>query len=135
MSVLSGRPFPIAIQITDPGADMRIPLLRVPTGHTYTVERCDIVPDTTAAASTANYWEAALENAGVSGTAQAVISGTAGGTAGWVLNTPQNVTITAGSGDLTEGQYLNLKYNEEGTIAPGRFTVFLEVVDGIGSKA
>lgn len=126
---------PIVVQITDPGADKRIPLLRVPAGHVYTVERCDIVPDTTVAASTADYWQASLENAGTSGTAQTNIGGTAGGTAGWTLNTPQNLSITSGSGDLAEGEYLNLKYNEEGTIAPGRFTVFLEVTDGVGSKA
>jgi len=126
---------PIVVQITDPGADMRIPLMRVPSGHTYTVERYDIVSDTTVTASTANYWEASLENAGTAGTAQTLISGTAGGTAGWTLNQPKNASIVAGSGDLTEGQYLNLKYNEEGTVAPGRFTVFLEVSDGVGATA
>lgn len=126
---------PVCVNITDPGADKRVPLLRVPDKHTYTVERCDIVPDTTLSADTANYWQATLENGGASGTAQTLISGTAGGTPGWTANTPKNLSINSGSGDLTEGQYLNLNYNEEGTIAPGRFTVILEIADGVGAKA
>lgn len=125
----------IPVNITDPGADKRVPLLRCPSNEVWTVESAVIVPDTTSNASTADYWKASLENGGAAGTAQTVISGTAGGTAGWTANTPKTLTITAGAGDLTDGQYLNLNYDEEGTCAPGRFTVFLEVVTGIGSKA
>lgn len=125
----------IAVNITDPGADKRVPLLKVPTGQTYTVEGCYVVPDTTLAASTADYYQCSLENGGAAGTAQTNIGGTAGGTAGWTANTPKEITVTAGSGDLTEGQYLNLKYDEEGTIAPGRFTVIVEYVNGVGAKA
>lgn len=125
----------IPVNITDPGADKRIPILRCPTGEVWTVESAKIVPDTTSNASTADYWQANLENGGTAGTAQTVISGTAGGTAGWAANTPKDLPIVAGAGDLTAGQYLNLNYDEEGSAAPGRITVFLEVVQGIGSKA
>ena len=125
----------INIFIPDPTADKVIPLLRVPTGHTYTVEEFYVVPDTAAAANAGTYWEASLQNGGTAGTGTTVISGTAGGTAGWTALTAQSATIVSGSGDLTAGQYLNLNYAETGTISPGNFTVMLEVVDGIGSKA
>lgn len=125
----------IPINITDPGADKRVPLLKVPTGHTYTVEAATIVADTTTAAATDNYFSATLENGGTAGTAQTAISSACGGTEGWTANTPKAVTITAGAGDLTAGQYLNLAYDESGTVAPGRLTVILEVVDGVGAKA
>jgi len=130
-----GQRFSVAVNITDPGADVRVPLLRVPTGEVYTVEDAYIVPDTAMSASTANYYQTALENANASGTAQTLISGTAGGTAGWAVNSPKQMAITEGLGDLSAGQYLNLKYDEEGTIAPGRFTVMLEVTRGHGGKA
>jgi len=130
-----GRKFVIPVCITDPTADKRIPVLRAPTGETWTLEDAKVVPDTTTAASTADYWQCTLENGGTAGTAQTNIGGTAGGTAGWTANTPKDLSITAGLGDLSEGQYLNLFYNEEGTVAPGRFTVFLTVAPGLGSKA
>lgn len=128
-----GERFTVPVQITDPGADKRVPVYRAP--EKVTVELAYIVPDTTLASSTADYYQASLENGGTSGTAQTVIGGTAGGTAGWTANTPKQITITSGSGDLAAGEYLNLNYDEAGTIAPGRFTLFLEVVVGIGSKA
>ncbi|HNB50341.1 MAG TPA: hypothetical protein PK530_00280 [Anaerolineales bacterium] len=132
---MSNRPLTITLNITDPGADKRIPLLRVPEKENYTIERFDVVPDTTTAASTANWWKLSLENGGTAGTAQTVIGGTVGGTAGWTANTPKTGTITAGSGRLTAGQWLNANYDENGTVAPGRFTINLEIRAGIGSKA
>ncbi len=132
---MTAHRFPVCINITDPGADKRIPLLRVPSKTQYTVESAYVVPDTAVTGATDNYWQASLENGGTAGTDQAGIGGTAGGTAGWAANTPQEISITSGSGDLAEGEYLNLKYDENGTVAPGRFTVVLEVVEGVGAKA
>ncbi len=128
-------PLTVAINITDPAGDKRIPLLRVPDDHNYTIERFDVCADTTVNASTANYWKLSLENGGASGTAQAVIGGTVGGTAGWTANSPKVGTITAGSGKLTAGEWLVANYDENGTVGPGRFTVNIELRDGIGSKA
>lgn len=123
------------IIIADPGQDGRLPVLKVPDDHTFTIESAKVVPDRTTAASTANYYEVSLENGGAAGTAQTVIGGTAGGTPGWTAATPESITITSGSGDLTEGQYLVVNYQETGTVAPGNIAVIVEYVDGIGSKA
>lgn len=127
--------FILSVNITDPGADKKVPLLRVPDDEVYTIEDCHIVPDTTLAASTADYYQCSLENGGTAGNGTTVMSGTAGGTAGWTANTPKQAAITEGSGKLTAGQYLNLNYDEAGTIAPGRFTVCLAIVAGKGAKA
>lgn len=125
----------IPIVFTPPAADTRLPLLVVPTGHTYTIEGWEIISDVDISASTASYVEAALENAGASGTAQTLMGGTAGGTPAWSKNVAKAGTITNGAGDLTEGQYLNLKYDITGTPTVGRFVLLLQVVDGIGAKA
>lgn len=125
----------VSVQFVDPGADKLIAALRVPTGHQYTIEKAYAVLDTTLAANTANYVNISLENGGTAGTGTTAMGGTAGGTAGWTANTPQEISITAGSGKLTAGQWLNVSYDEEGTVAPGRFSVVIEYVDGIGSNA
>jgi len=125
----------VSVNIYDPGQDARVNLLRVPDRHTYTVEKVYAVTERAISASTANYVEINLENGGADGTAQTVIGGTAGGTPGWVAQTPQELTITAGSGDLTAGQWLVANYAETGTVAPGVITISVELVDGIGSKA
>lgn len=128
-------PLVLPVNITDPGADKRIHLFRVPDDENYTIERFDVVADTTVAADGTNYWQLSLENGGTAGTAQTVIGGTVGGTAGWTANTPKAGTITAGSGKLTAGQWLVANYDENGTVAPGRFTISVELRRGIGSKA
>jgi len=121
--------------IYDPGQDARVNVLKVPTNHTYTIEAAVAVLDRDLAASTANYVEVSLENAGAAGTAQTVIGGTAGGTAGWTGQTPKAISITSGSGDLTAGQYLAVNYAETGAVAPGVLTVIVEYVDGVGANA
>lgn len=129
------RRMTMSFAIMDPTADARVILFKVPSGHTYTVESGVAAFSAASTADTANYIELSLENGGTAGTAQTLISGTAGGTAGWVAQTPQALTVTAGAGDLTEGQHLVLRYNETGTVAPGVMSVCLDVVDGIGAKA
>jgi hypothetical protein len=59
----------------------------------------------------------ALKNAGTAGTSTTAISGTAGGTAGWVANTPETFSLTAGSEDFEAGQWLAVRYDEDGTVA------------------
>lgn len=125
----------ISVNITDPGADKRVPLLRVPARQAFTLEAAYVVADTDTVTNVTNYWQCSLENGGAAGTAQTPISAVAGGTAGWTANVPKALAITAGLGELAEGQYLNLNYNEEGTVAPGRFTVILEYVNGVGATA
>lgn len=125
-----------SVVVYDPGQDGVVPVLRVPTGETWTIEAAYAVADRTSAASTADYWAVGLYNGGTAGTAvDAVSSANAGGTAGWVANTPKSISITDGSGDLSAGQYLCVNYAETGTAAPGVISVFIEYVEGHGSTA
>jgi hypothetical protein len=123
----------LSVVITDPGADKSVPVLRA--DENITIEAAYVCADTTVGASTADYYAVNLLNGGVAGTETTNIGGTVGGVAGWVANTPKSLAITAGSGKLTTGQWLVAKYNEEGTVAPGRITVVVEYVRGVGSAA
>jgi hypothetical protein len=125
----------LSIVFPDPGADKKIAALKVPSGHVYTVERASAVLDSDLAADADSVVNIGLENGGTAGTATTDICSEVGGTAGWTANTPKDMSITDGSGDLAENEYLNVVYNEGGTVAPGRMTVIVEYVDGIGSKA
>lgn len=119
------------VVVNDPGQDRRITLLKVPAQHSYSIQAFEIALDRDLSAGAGTGLFGQLENAGTSGTAQTAISGSAGGTAGFSANVAQAATITAGSEKLTAGQYLNMKYDEEGTIAPGNITVHVEYVDGV----
>jgi len=125
----------LSVAIYDPGQDAKVPLLRVPDRHVFTVEKAFISADRTTAAHGTNYFAINLLNGGTPGTAATNIGGTAGGTGGWTANTAKEITITSGLGDLTEGQWLVANYAENGTVAPGVMTAVIEFVDGIGSKA
>ena len=125
----------MTVVFAGPSADKRVAALRVPAGHTWTIEDVNVVSDTTVGASTADYVSASVENGGTAGTGTTAISTAAGGTPGWVANTPKNVPITSGLGDLSEGQYLNVFHDITGTPTLGRFSVIIDYVDGIGAKA
>lgn len=121
--------------IYDPGQDAKVNLMRVPDDHTYTIEKVYAVADRTLAGATDNYFSVNLANGGTAGTGTDTIGSTAGGTEGWTANTPKEITITSGSGDLTAGQWLVANYAETGSVAPGVISLSIEYVDGIGSTA
>ena len=125
----------MSVIIPDPGADKNYSILRVPAGRQYTIEDCYVVSQLDVAADGTAYFSVNLLNGGVAGTGTAVLSGTAGGTLGWALNVAKQVAPIAGSAKLTAGQWLVLKYDENGSVAPGDISVIVDYVDGIGSKA
>lgn len=125
----------LTVVVYDPGQDAKIPVLRVPDDHVYTIEKAYAQLDRNLSGSTANYVAVNLENGGTAGTGTTDIGTAAGGTAGWTANTPKEITITDGSGDLTEGQWLVADYAETGSVTLGVLAVTVEYVDGVGSKA
>ena len=125
----------LSIVIADPLADGVIPVMRVPTGEQYTVEAAYLSADADLAASTANYASLTLFNAGTDGLQTDAISDVVGGTPGWAKNVAKAMTVVDGSGKLTAGQWLAIKYDEEGTVALGHTTLCVEYVAGIGEKA
>jgi len=125
----------LSVTIYDPGQDSRIPLFKVPAGHEYTVEAAYASTDRAVTAHATNKFTLTLQNGGSAQAGTTAISDAIGGDGGWAANTPVAFAITSGSGDLTAGQWLMVKYDEGGTIAPGEITVVVEYVDGVGSKA
>ena len=124
-----------AVVVTDPAGSVNIPILRAPVDAHITIESAYVCPDTTMGASTTNYYAIQLANGGAAGTATDAISDDIGGSVGWVANTPKTFTIVDGSGKLTDAQWLVAKYVEAGNPTPGRFTVVVEYVMGLGEKA
>lgn len=121
--------------ISDPGKDAVILVDRVPEDQVYTIEAVYFSFGDAIAASTANYLDVDLVNAGTGGTDTGSMMSTVGGTPGWVKNVPKAGTITDGSGDLTALQYLGVRWAETGTIGPLPLSVTIEYVEGIGEKA
>jgi hypothetical protein len=125
----------LTVVVYDPGQDAKIPLLKVPDDHVYTVEAAVASTDRATVAHATNIFTLQLQNGGSAQAGTDAISDAIGGTGGWAANTAKNFAITAGAGDLTAGQWLMLVYDEGGTVAPGEIVVTIEYVDGIGSKA
>lgn len=99
----------------DPAADDDLTIWRAPQDVVITGAYAWV--QNTLAGSTANYFDLALYNGGTAGTALGALAGTIGGTAGWTGQTAK--TFTVSNGTVTAGQFVTLRYNEEGT---GTFT-------------
>ena len=99
----------------DTAADDDLYLFKAPTQ--MEIVSASFACNNAVAASTANYFDLCIYNAGTAGTATNAISGTVGGTVGFDALTPKDFTIS--NGTVTPGQIVFLRYNEEGT---GTFT-------------
>jgi len=124
----------LSVVIPDPTADEKLVIMKAPSDHPITIEDAYVAIAGDVAGSTANYIQINLIDGGAAGTATTVMSGTAGGTAGWTDNVAKQMAITAGSGRLDASDYLVLNYDETGAVAPAMLTVMIEYVDGLGAK-
>lgn len=105
-----------AVIPTDAAADQIFPLFRVP--RACELYRAYVTMTDAVAANASNWVKCSLYNGGTSiGTATTVISGTAGGTAGWSALVPVAMTPTVKA--LVAGDIVTLNYNENGTVTPG----------------
>ena len=117
---------PVAVD-TDPGADQVVPLFRAPVPCTV-LSAYAFMTDAVAA-NGSNWIKLSLMNGGTAGTGTTSISGTAGGTAGWSALAAVAMTPTADAAQLETGEVVVLKYDENGTVAPGvPFVAELEVL-------
>jgi hypothetical protein len=124
----------VAVNLGDPTADRDINIFRAPCAceilSAYVVDNVGLV------AGTANYFEVGLVNGGTAGTGTATIAAQIGGTAAggtapaWTVNVAKTLTIVEGT--LTEGQYVQVNYDETGTVAQN-LTVILNVLYGIAA--
>ncbi len=124
----------ISVHVGDPTEDRVVSLWRAPMA--CEILSAYVVDSKTLAAGTANYWEGHLENGGTAGTGTTAITANLGGTAaggtapGWTANTPQAYTVSEGT--LASGEWVNLDYDETGTVTPD-ITIIMNVVYGIGA--
>ena len=128
----------VSVCVSDPTADVSLPIWQVPAGVTkIEILEAACVTGTSLAAGTTNGIEATLLDGGAAGAGTAALTNTLGGTdAGgtfpaWTAVTPQTWTISEGT--LDAGDWVVLKYNESGTVAPLNFVVWFSYVQGVGA--
>ena len=129
--------FTVSWQFSDPTADASFLVWRVPTGVAkIEILEAWVATDTALSAGTANGHPVSLLNGGTAGTATATLAGAVGtalsGTySAWVANTPREFTISEGT--MTEGQYLVVKFDESGTVAPLNLYGQITYIQGVGA--
>ncbi len=128
---------PISVgPIVDPTADEKYLVARVPEGAgKMTLVGASAVLTEAIASDVTNYVELRIAKRGVDGVTSAVnvTSALGGASSAWAQDTPREfaITDTADENVLEPGEYLELTYNENGTVAPGELTVFLELAPGV----
>ncbi len=103
--------------IGDPTADKNVTLFRAPRGGAI-IESLEAVTGVAVTKGDGTGIAFTVYNGGTSGTAQTVVGSALGGTTvDWTAQVPKAFGLSA-SVELTEGQYLWVKYDEEGTVTP-----------------
>jgi len=128
---------PVTLHLADPGADDTQPKWRAPSygGDTAIVAAYAVI-DTALVAGTADMFSLTLLRYSMSGTVLtlagtiskalgAAVSGTA---PGWVANQPYAFTINEAA--LDAGDWVAVKYDETGTVAPLNIDIVLETAKG-----
>ena len=130
------NPKTVTVVISDPGADNYYKIMRVPSR----MDKIEIISawaesDTTVTLGNGTGIALTLYNYGTAGTAvqtAGTLTSALGGTAvTWTAANPKSFTVSEGT--MTASQYLVLKYDETGTVAPLNITVGIEYVDGVGA--
>lgn len=122
--------------IVDPTADEKYLIARVPKGAgKWTLVGASASLTEAITSDATSFVGLRLAKRGVNGTTTAVnISSVLGGaSSAWGQDTPRDFTITeaADANVLEPGEYIELTYDEGGTVAPGEISVFLELAPGV----
>ena len=124
----------VVVAISDPTADNYYKLLRVPSRVTkIEVLEAWAESDVTVTLGEGTGIALTLLDYGTAGTAvSGTVSSALGGTTiTWTANTPKEFTISEGTMDASD--YLVLKYDETGTVAPLNLIVGVNYVLGVGA--
>ena len=124
----------VSVVVSDPGADAIIPVFKVPSRLTKIeiLEAWASIDTALAGSGTGVILE--LVDYGSTGTVNAgTLCSALGGTAtgNWTANVPKAFTVADSTHD--GGDYVMLKYNEQGTVAPKNITVQISYVSGVGA--
>ena len=124
----------VSVVISDPTSDATYPILRVPTRMTkIEVLRAWAEVDTTITLGSGTGIALTLlvygsEGTGLEGTVSSILGGT---TITWTAETPKTFSLSDGTMDADE--YLRVKYDESGTVAPLNITIGIDYVSGVGA--
>lgn len=125
----------VSVVIADPTTDLTIPIFKIPSRYTKVeILAASAVCDTTISAGVGTAFTLRLLDYGAAGTAVAgTVSATLGaaGTGDWTAVVPRSFTISEGTMD--GGDWLVLKYDETGTVAPLNILVQVDFVSGVGA--
>jgi len=130
----------VSVVVSDPTADLSLPIWRVPAQVTkIEILEAFICTDTTLAAGTQHGLMASLLDGGTAGTGTTAFTNVLGGTdAGgtfpaWTASIPQSWTISDGT--LDAGDYVVYKHDESllGTVAMLNVVIWFAYVDGVGA--
>lgn len=126
----------VAGPFADPTTDAAYVIARAPKGAgKYTIVGASAVLDGAVVSDASNWVSLRLAKTGVDGAATPVnVTGLLGGaSSAWEAEKARDFVITdAGDANvLLPGEHVKMTYDENGTVAPGAITVFLELVPGV----
>ena len=124
----------VVVSFSDPTADSTPPIWRVPSELTkIEILEAWASSDTTVTLGSGTGIALTLLNYGSAGTASegTVTSALGGTTITWTANTPKAFTMSDGTMDASD--YLMVKYDESGTIAPLNLTIGFTWISGVGA--
>lgn len=123
---------PVVLSLPDPAGDLTVPLVEIPTGGgKYRVAAARAYLTAAISSDALNHVAVSLLNGGADGSGTDVVGAAVGGAStAWVAGTPKEITIDADECRLAEGDRLMVKYDENGTVAPGTLVVQVDLVTG-----
>lgn len=128
---------PVTFQVADPTADAVNLIARVPLGGgQMRLMGASAALSAAVTSDATNHVGLRISKVGIDGAASPVnvTSNLGGASSAWVAATPRAFVLTDTVLDeckLLAGEYLKLTYDENGTVAPGTVTVFLEFAPGV----
>lgn len=111
----------------DQAGDDVIPGFRAPAVGA-TILRAVIIPDATFDADGSNHYTVSLIDGGADGTGTTAMASVGGASVDFTADTEAEMTITNDSVDGSD--WIHVKYDETGTVAPGNITVCVEWTAG-----
>lgn len=115
------------IDFDDPAGDLTIAAFRAPAVGA-TILGAWIVPSATFDADGSNHYAVQLLDGGAAGTGTTVMGSVGGASVDHTANTAEALTMTQDAVD--GGDWVMIKYDEAGTVAPGHVSVCIEWTAG-----
>lgn len=127
MSIATYNVHVISRSFVDQTADEILHIMKAPFGG-MTILAAYAIADATFDADGSNYYTVSLIDGGADGTGTTSMGSVGGASVDWTADTAKTLTLTQTG--LDEGDWLHVKYDEEGTVAPGEVTICIHWTQG-----